>query len=62
MAVIKVEGMHCGKCVERIEKAMTSAGLEFKVSLEKHQVEVDGDDNSISTAKEILEDLGFDIL
>ena len=33
MTVLKAEDMHCEKCVERITKAMTAAGLDFKVSL-----------------------------
>ena len=33
MTVIKAEDMHCEKCVERISKAMTNAGLDFAVNL-----------------------------
>ena len=29
MTIIKAEDMHCRKCVERITKAMTDAGLVF---------------------------------
>ena len=42
MTVINVEGMHCEKCVERIEKAMNEAGLDYKVSLADKTVEIDG--------------------
>ena len=31
MTIIKAEDMHCEKCVERITKAMTDAGLDFQV-------------------------------
>lgn len=60
MTTIKVDGMHCGKCVERITKAMTEAELDFKVSLEEKTVVIDGCDHCVKTAVEILDDLGFD--
>lgn len=60
MTVINVEGMHCEKCVERIEKAMNEAGLDYKVSLAEKTVEIDGCEHCVKTAMEILDDLGFD--
>lgn len=60
MTVIKVEGMHCEKCVERIEKAMNEAGLDYKVSLTDKNVQIDGCEHCVKTAMEILDDLGFD--
>lgn len=60
MTTINVEGMHCGKCVERITKAMEEAKLDFKVSLEDKTVTIDGCDSCVKTAVDILDDLGFD--
>lgn len=60
MTVIKAEDMHCEKCVERITKAMTEAGLDFSVSLENKTVSVDGCDQCVKTALEVLDDLGFE--
>lgn len=60
MTTIKVEGMHCGKCVERIEKAMSEAGLEYKVRLADKNVQINGCEHCVKTAMEILDDLGFD--
>lgn len=60
MTVIKVEGMHCEKCVERIEKAMNEAGLDYKASLADKNVRIDGCEHCVKTAMEILDDLGFD--
>lgn len=60
MTTINVEGIHCGKCVERITKAMEEAKLDFKVSLEDKTVTIDGCENCVKTAVEILDDLGFD--
>lgn len=60
MRVLKVEDMHCEKCVERITKALSEAGLTFQVSLEDKTVSIDGCDQCVKTAKEELEDLGFE--
>lgn len=60
MTTIKVDGMHCEKCVERITKAMTEAKLDFKVSLEEKTVVIDGCGHCVKSALEILDDLGFD--
>lgn len=59
MRVLKVEEMHCGKCVERISKALTDAGLKFEVSLENKTVSIDGCDHCVKTAVSELDDLGF---
>ena len=60
MAVIKVDGMHCEKCVERITKLMTEEGLNFSVSLEDKTVTINGCEHCVKTALEALDDLGFD--
>lgn len=59
MTVIKVEDMHCGKCVERITKLLSEEGIDFKISLEDKTVTVDGCDHCVKTAMEALDDLGF---
>ena len=59
MKVIKVEDMHCEKCVERITKLLTEEGLTFTVSLADKSVTIDGCDHCLKTALEALEDLGF---
>ena len=57
---IKVEGMHCEKCVERIEKALKETGISFSVSLADKTVTVDGCEHCLNTAIQELEDLGFE--
>ncbi|MFR2836027.1 MAG: metal-binding protein [[Clostridium] nexile] len=57
MTIIKAEDMHCEKCVERITKAMTEAGLDFQVSLADKTVSIDGCDSCVKKALEILDDL-----
>ena len=59
MTKLYVEEMHCSKCVERITKALTAAGLDFTVSLEDKSVTVNGCDHCVKTAVEELDDLGF---
>lgn len=61
MTVLKAEDMHCEKCVERITKAMTAAGLDFKVSLADKTVTIDGCEHCVAQAKEIMDDLGFEV-
>lgn len=60
MKVLKSEDMHCGNCVARIEKALGEAKLDFTVNLETKTVTVQGSDESVEKAKELMEDLGFD--
>ena len=60
MKVLKVEDMHCEKCVERINKAMNEEGLDFKVSLADKTVTIDGCEHCVKTAVATLDDLGFD--
>ncbi|MBQ2981077.1 MAG: heavy-metal-associated domain-containing protein [Lachnospiraceae bacterium] len=60
MAVLKVEGMHCGKCVERITNALNQVNLDFNVSLEDKTVTINGCDQCVKTAISELDDLGFD--
>ena len=57
---IKVEGMHCERCVERIEKALKDTGIDFSVSLADKMVTVNGCEHCMSTAITELEDLGFE--
>lgn len=59
MTVLKVNEMHCNKCVERITNALNAAGLDFKVSLEDKTVTINGCDHCVKTAVEELDDLGF---
>lgn len=56
---ISVPDMHCNKCVERITKALTEAGLSFSVSLDEKAVTIDGCEHCLNTALTELEDLGF---
>ncbi|MCP1101348.1 copper chaperone [Aequitasia blattaphilus] len=60
MTVIKVEDMHCMKCVSRIEKLFQEENLKFSVDLESKTVSVDGDDQEVKKALEALDDLGFE--
>lgn len=53
--------MHCEKCAERITKAMAKAEIDVQVSLENKTVTVNGCGNCVKKAKEILDDLGFEV-
>ena len=60
MTVLKAEDMNCEKCVERITKSLTGAGLDFKVSLADKTVTIDGCENCVAKARELMDDLGFE--
>lgn len=60
MTIIKVEDMHCEKCVARITKLLTEEGLDFSVNLADKTVTVNGCEHCVKTAMEALDDLGFE--
>lgn len=62
-AILKVEGMSCGHCVNAIEKALSEIGVSGKVNLSDHLVEVSFDENqtNLDTIKEAIEDQGYDV-
>ena len=57
---ITVDGMHCEKCVSRIENALKETGISFAVSLENKTVTIDGCEHCLKTALSELKDLGFE--
>ena len=57
---LSVPGIHCEKCVERIQNALAETGITFTVSLADKTVTVDGCDHCLKTAVDTLDDLGFD--
>lgn len=59
MTIISVPDMMCSNCVRRITEALSNAGLKFTVSLEKKNVELDGDAAAVQTALSEIFDLGF---
>lgn len=60
MTVIKVEDMHCEKCVSRITNLLNEEGLNFEVSLADKTVTINGCEHCVKTALEALDDLGFE--
>lgn len=61
MKIIKVDGMHCEKCVARIKTALDEKAIKYEISLEDGTVSIDGCEHCLSTAKEVIYDLGFDV-
>ena len=55
---LQVIGMMCGHCVKRVDTALKQAGAT-NLKVEIGVVEFDGIDESV--AKEVIEDLGFEI-
>lgn len=59
MTTLKVEDMHCEKCVERINKVLDAAEIKHSVSLADKTVTIDGCEHCVKTAMEELDDIGF---
>lgn len=63
--IIKVDGMKCGKCAERVTNILKNAGVDnVKVSLENKNVEVEYNENelSIDAVKTAIDDAGYTVL
>lgn len=60
MSVLKVEEMHCEKCVERISRVLNEAGLDFSVNLAEKTVDVNGGAESVAKAISEMDDIGFE--
>lgn len=60
--LLKVDGMMCGHCTARIEKALTALGvLNIKANIENKTVSGNLNGVSLTTVKETITDLGFDV-
>lgn len=57
MKKLIVDGMHCQKCVKRIDEALNREGIEHSIDLENKVLNVE--DSKVETAMEVLDDLGF---
>lgn len=60
MTALRIDDMHCEKCVERISKALNAADFKFEVSLAYKTVSVDATGEKLVEVKEIMDGLGFD--
>lgn len=58
MKTLSVPGMHCPKCVERINKALGEDGIACEIDLAAKTVKVE--ESAAEKTVEILDDLGFD--
>ena len=58
MAVIKVNNMHCEKCVSRISEALNKVEIEATIDLQAKSVEIKNEID-YKTAFDEIYDLGF---
>lgn len=63
-AMLKVEGMSCGHCVNSIEGAVKQLGATAKVDLAGKSVSIQFDEAQITieAIKEAIEDQGYDVV
>ncbi len=62
MNILKVEGMMCQGCVNRVVGGLKEAGIVAEVSLENKTVSFEGDADVVKKATSEIEDLGFIIM
>ncbi|PAF50751.1 copper resistance protein CopZ [Helicobacter sp. 13S00401-1] len=64
-SVLKVEGMSCSHCVDKVEKFIGELDgvSSIDVSLENKTVTVEHDDKvKVDSIKEAIEDAGYDVV
>ena len=59
MKTLKVPGMMCNMCVNRISKSLSDEGIEATIELSTKTVSVSED--LVAKVVDILDDLGFDV-
>lgn len=62
--IIKIEGMSCGHCAERIEKLLNAIdGVSAKVYLEQAAADVDAAESvSDDVLQDVVENAGFQVV
>ncbi len=62
--IIKIEGMSCGHCAERIQKLLNAMdGVSAKVYLEEAAADVEiAGDVSDNALKDVVENAGFQVV
>lgn len=61
MHTFKVTDMSCAHCVSRIENELKQLPNETKVDLSSHTVSVNGDEQVVNQAKELVSKLGYTV-
>ena len=62
--VIKIQGMHCGHCSARVEKAFAADGIACHIDLAAGIATVSGDEAKLTddALRDTVEALGFDVV
>ncbi|MFZ8933978.1 MAG: heavy-metal-associated domain-containing protein [Bacteriovoracaceae bacterium] len=58
----KVEGISCGNCVSKIEKALVDLRPEVSIESQSILMTYDSDEFNTKELKERVEDLGYSVL
>lgn len=62
MNTLKVEGMMCQGCVNRVTEALKGIDVTAEVSLENKTVSFEGDEVLVKQVASEIEDLGFEVV
>ncbi len=61
-ALIKIEGMHCEKCVAKVESALKALGVKAKIDLKLRRAQINYPTKlDFDTIKSAIEALGFHV-
>lgn len=61
MNTFKVSDMSCAHCVARISGELEQLSTKVNVDLDTHSVTVDGDEQVVQKAKELVTGLGYTV-
>lgn len=59
---IKIEGMHCSHCLARVTNALAALGVTANATLPEGVATVEGADIDDAKLREVIGDLGFDVV
>lgn len=62
MSVIMIEDMNDEACAQKIQNALSNTRIPFEIKLERKVVVVEGDNDLIRLAKQIISDAGFCVM
>lgn len=61
-SIIMVSDMNCENCANKIETALRSANVTCSINLDNKIVVVEGNNDMVRNAKQIINDIGFTVV
>ena len=61
-SIIMVSDMNCANCAKKIETALAETRINFRVDVERKIVVVDGSNDMLRLAKQVIGEIGFTVM